>query len=196
MNIPYTVEQRPETGVYNGKLGMWLFIASEAMLFAGLFSALILLRTAAPDWPTGREALGITGAIINTIVLFASSATLTFALTAAKKDHIPRARKLLWATVALSVVFFLVKSYEYNDKFSHELYPSISNFYGMYYILTGIHFLHVLGGLIAVAWHAGPGVAIRKNHPDQYTHRIEVTAHYWYFIDIVWLLILGALYLL
>ena len=75
IEIPYTVHPRPDTGVYNGKLGIWLFLASEVMLFGALFSTLVLLRTSAPSWPHGKEILNVPLATVNTFVLIGSSVT-------------------------------------------------------------------------------------------------------------------------
>ena len=72
MDIPYTVKNRPDTGLYNGKLGIWLFLASEVMLFGGLFSAYIFLRTGVDQWPTGSEYLDIPLATLNTLFLITS----------------------------------------------------------------------------------------------------------------------------
>ena len=82
MQIPYTVEQRPDTGLYNAKLGVWLFLASEVMLFGALFSALILLRTGATSWPHGYEVLNVPLATINTMVLITSSVSMVRAWAA------------------------------------------------------------------------------------------------------------------
>jgi heme/copper-type cytochrome/quinol oxidase subunit 3 len=76
MNIPYTVEERPDTGLTNGKLGIWLFLASEVMLFGALFSSYVLLRVSAPVWPHGSRILNVPLATLNTVVLISSSVTM------------------------------------------------------------------------------------------------------------------------
>ena len=76
MDIPYTSDSRPDTGLYNAKLGIWLFLASEVMLFGALFSSYIILRDAAPSWPRPEEVLNIPIALVNTIVLISSSMTM------------------------------------------------------------------------------------------------------------------------
>ena len=73
MEIPYTVEVRPDTGLSNGKLGVWLFLASEVMLFGGLFSAYVMLRTGVSDWPRGSTLLNVPLATLNTMVLITRS---------------------------------------------------------------------------------------------------------------------------
>ena len=80
MEIPYTTEARPDTGLFNAKLGIWLFLASEVMLFGALFSSYVLLRTSAPVWPLGRtEGLSVPLATVNTMVLIGSSVTMVLA---------------------------------------------------------------------------------------------------------------------
>src|SRR5205814_9706777 len=81
IEIPYNVRPRPDTGLYNAKLGIWLFLASEVMLFGALFSSLILLRSGVPHWPHGRdEGLNIPLATVNTLVLILSSVTVVLAV--------------------------------------------------------------------------------------------------------------------
>ena len=87
MEIPYTVEVRPDTGLSNGKLGVWLFLASEVMLFGALFSSYILLRISAPEWPRGAESLSVPLATFNTIVLIASSVTMVMAWASLKMNE-------------------------------------------------------------------------------------------------------------
>ena len=79
MLIPYNVDERPDTGLYNAKLGIWLFLASEVMLFGALFSSYILLRTGATEWPRGDEILNIPLATLNTFILIGSSVTVVMA---------------------------------------------------------------------------------------------------------------------
>ena len=79
LEIPYTVHPRPDTGLYNGKLGIWLFLASEVMLFGALFSSLILIRTSATHWPRGWDELNVPLATVNTMVLIISSVTVVLA---------------------------------------------------------------------------------------------------------------------
>ena len=79
MDIPYTVEVRRDTGLTNGKIGIWLFLASEVMLFGALFASYILIRVGAPSWPRGDTILNVPLATVNTIVLIASSVTMVMA---------------------------------------------------------------------------------------------------------------------
>lgn len=195
MEIPYTVKPRPDTGLYNGKLGMWLFLASEVMLFGGMFSAYVFLRTGAPEWPRGADVLNVPLATFNTVVLITSSMTMVMAWASLMLDDFGKYRKYIGATAGLGVLFLLVKSYEYADKFSHEHYPSTSTFYAIYFTLTGLHMLHLFGGIVVCAYHGFFGGRMWKTEPERFTNRIEVTGLYWHFVDLVWLVLFPVLYL-
>ena len=195
MVIPYTVEARRDTGVYNGKLGIWLFLASEIMLFGGLFSAYVMLRTGAPEWPKGSELLNVPLATINTVILIVSGITMVFAWTSLLLDRPEKFRVYALATALLGLAFLCIKSLEYYEKVDHGLLPSTNNFYGIYFVLTGVHFLHIVGGVLALLWHAGPGLRLYRHAPGQFTNRVEITGLYWHFVDMVWLVLFPALYL-
>ncbi len=117
--IPYTTEVREDTGLYNGKLGMWLFLASEVMLFGGLFSAYVFLRLGARpgEWPHGL--LNIPIGTFNTLVLITSSLTVAMSWTALKLGDFQTYRKYQLVTLACAVGFLAIKSFEYYDKFTH-----------------------------------------------------------------------------
>lgn len=119
MKIPYATEVREDTGLYNGKVGMWLFLASEVMLFGALFSAYVFLRIGAWDgeWPHGL--LNIPIGAFNTLVLITSSLTVAMSWTALKVGDFQRYRRLQFITLACAATFLGIKSYEYYDKFNH-----------------------------------------------------------------------------
>jgi heme/copper-type cytochrome/quinol oxidase subunit 3 len=196
MEIPYTVEVRPDTGLTNPKLGIWLFLASEVMLFGALFSSYILLRVSAPVWPHGYEELNVPLATLNTVVLITSSVTMVMSWVQLKLRNLARARMYLWLTVTLALVFMVVKFFEYGAHFAEGEYPSHSTFVAIYFTLTGLHGLHVLGGVVANGYLAGPGAAMWRTEPERYTNRVEVAGLYWHFVDLVWIFLFPALYLL
>ena len=115
MHIPYTTDVRPDTGVTNPKLGMWLFLASAAMLFGSLFSSYALLRWGAASWPDQSSLLNLPLAAMNTVVLLLSSATMVAGWRSARDGNLPRARVFTAATVAAGAVFLLIKGLEYAD---------------------------------------------------------------------------------
>src|SRR6187397_2113701 len=194
MNIPYTVEERPDTGLANGKLGIWLFLASEVMLFGGLFSAYIILRTGSVDWPHGE--LNVWLGAINTVILISSSVTMVMAWASLKLHEFGKHKMYLAATFGLSALFLVNKYFEYADHLAKGEYPSHSNFVGIYFTLTGLHGLHILGGMVVMAYFLGPGAGMWKKNPEQFTNRIEYTGLYWHFVDLVWIFLFPVLYLL
>jgi heme/copper-type cytochrome/quinol oxidase subunit 3 len=196
MEIPYTVDTRPDTGLYNAKLGIWLFLASEVMLFGALFSSYILLRVAAPVWPHGRDILNVPLATLNTMVLITSSVTMVMSWVALKMKNFGRFRLWLGLTFLAGVGFMIIKSIEYSAKFAHHLYPSNNTYMAIYFTLTGLHGLHVLGGMVVMAYFWGPGARLWKSRPEQFTNRIEVIGLYWHFVDLVWIFLFPVLYLL
>lgn len=193
MEIPYTVETRPDTGLYNAKLGIWLFLASEVMLFAGLFSAYILLRTGSAQWPHHSMAVGM--ATVNTAILIASSMTMVMAWTELKMGNWARHRLFLAVTFVLGVVFLVVKFTEYGEHLGANEWPATDIYFALYYTLTGVHALHILGGVIVMGYFLGPGAALRQTRPAQFTNRIESIGLYWHFVDFVWMFLFPLLYL-
>ena len=198
MDIPYTVEARPDTGVFNAKLGIWLFLASEVMLFGALFSSYVLLRTgAAPGtWPHGREFLNVPLATLNTIILIASSVTMVMSWASLKLNDFKKYRLYMGLTILAGFGFMIVKAFEYGHKFEIGLFPKSNTFLAIYFTLTGLHGLHILGGMIVMAYFFGPGAKLWKKNPDQFTNRIEITGLYWHFVDLVWIFLFPTLYLL
>jgi cytochrome c oxidase subunit 3 len=196
MQVPYTVTPRSDTGLYNGKIGIWLFLASEVMLFGALFSSYILLRVGADTWPHGYEILNVPMGTINTIVLISSSVTMVMAWASLKLNDFAKYRRFLGATVFLAIVFLVIKGFEYSMKFEHHLYPSTSTYMAIYFTLTGLHGLHVIGGIVVNSYLLGPGSKMWKTEPERLTNRVEIAGLYWHFVDIVWIFLFPMLYLL
>ena len=210
MEIPYTTEVRPDTGLTNPKLGIWLFLASEVMLFGSLSSSYALLRSGAPTWPVQHEILSVPLAALNTVVLIASSVTMVMAwaslaphtasVRAGNRDEearsLKRYRLFMGLTLLGGAIFLVVKTIEYTDKFSHHLYPATNNFLGLYFTLTGLHALHVIVGMIVNGFLWGPGARMWRSQPERFANRIEVAGIYWHFVDVVWIFLFPVLYLL
>ncbi|NOT25777.1 MAG: heme-copper oxidase subunit III [Acidobacteria bacterium] len=213
MIVPYTTDVRPDTGLTNPKLGIWLFLASEVMLFGSLFSAYALLRSGDPAWPDQSTVVNVPLATLNTIVLISSSVTMVLAwasLTPALASRVTtgkagapatplplgRYRLFMGLTLLLGAVFLCIKAVEYSDKFSHGLLPSTNNFLGLYFTMTGLHALHVIGGMIVNAYLLGPGLKMWSSAPQRFANRVEVAGIYWHFVDVVWIFLFPVLYLL
>lgn len=194
MNIPFTVETRPDTGLTNGKLGIWLFLASEVMLFGALFSTYIILRTGAVHWPHGE--LNVWLGMTNTFILIGSSVTMVMAWASLKMNDWRKHRFYLILTVALAAVFLGIKYIEYADHFAKGEYPSHSTFVALYFTLTGLHGIHILGGMAVMGYFIGPGAKMYRTNREQFVNRIEYTGLYWHFVDLVWIFLFPVLYLL
>jgi heme/copper-type cytochrome/quinol oxidase subunit 3 len=196
MNIPYTSVARPDTGVYNAKLGVWLFLASEVMLFGALFSSYILLRVGASTWPHGYTILNVPLATLNTIVLIGSSVTMVMSWASLMMKDFGKYRMYMGLTFLAGVVFLVVKAFEYGAKFEHHLYPSENTFLAIYFTLTGLHGLHVIGGMVVNLYLWGPGSKMWHSDPKRFTNRVEIAGLYWHFVDLVWIFLFPVLYLL
>jgi cytochrome c oxidase subunit 3 len=256
MDIPYVVHPRQDTGLYNAKVGIWLFLASEVMLFGALFSSYILLRVgAAPGaWP--QHLLNIPLGTINTLVLICSSVTVVMAWASLKMNQFGKYKVYQAITILCALAFLGIKSVEYADKFSHyevikndgkvvdghlkertkeyvvihgheleagggqhgaahaapqhtdikipvaeikkmENYGPWHNTYmAIYFTLTGLHALHVIGGALVIFAIWGPLAKMWKTDPERYINRVEVSGLFWHFVDLVWIFLFPVLYLL
>ncbi len=194
--IHYISKPHPVTGITNAKLGTWCFLASEVMLFGALFSSYILLRVGAPSWPHGSELLNVPLATLNTMVLITSSVTMVMSWASLAMKNFSKYRLYMGLTILLGIAFLVVKTFEYGHKFQHHHFPSTDTFYAIYFTLTGLHGLHVIGGILLNTYFLFPGSALWKTEPEQFTGRIECAGLYWHFVDLVWIFLFPTLYLL
>ena len=194
MEIPYTIKARPDTGLFNAKLGIWLFLASEVMLFGALFSSYILLRIGSVEWP--HHVLDVPLATVNTAVLITSSITMVMSWASLMMKDFKKYRLYMGATVLLGFCFLIIKYFEYSHHFQSGELPSHSTFFAIYFTMTGLHMLHVIGGMIVNSYFWGPGSKMWKTEPERFTNRIEVAGLYWHFVDLVWIFLFPVLYLL
>ena len=196
MEIPYIVEERADTGLNNVKLGIWLFLASEVMLFGALFSSYVLLRLMATEWPFGADVLNVPLGTVNTAVLIGSSVTMVMAYASLKMDEFGRFRMWLAATIGLSLFFMVVKGFEYNHEFEIGNFPSTSTYLAIYFTMTGLHALHIVGGVVVNTYLLLPGSKMWRTNKAQFTNRVEAAGLYWHFVDLVWIFLFPVLYLL
>ena len=196
MEIPYTVEARPDTGLTNGKIGIWLFLASEVMLFGSLFASYVMLRVGNAHWPPGSTYLNIPLATLNTVILISSSVTMVLAWASLARNDFARFRLFMGITILCGFGFLTVKYFEYSAKFHHELFPSTNTFLAIYFTLTGLHMLHVIGGMAVNAYFFGPGSAQWKTEPVHFMNRVENAGLFWHLVDLVWIFLFPILYLL
>ncbi len=184
----------PTTGIPNGKLGMWLFLASEVMFFTGLLGAYIILRAGLGTWPHPGEELNIPAAAINTFILLTSSLTMALAVAAVHRADSGRLRLFLLFTILLGLAFLGVKGYEYSQKFAHGHFPGSGIFWDCYFTLTGVHGIHVLAGVITNLWILW--LTFREDFLETRGHFVEVAGLYWHFVDVVWIFLFPLVYLI
>lgn len=178
----------------SGKLGVWWFIASEIMVFGGLIGSYVLLRVARGGWPDQASHVNWRLGATNTLILVTSSLTMILALNAVRIERRQRAARFLLVTVLLGFAFLGVKSIEYTRELSEGFTPASGMFWSFYYIMTGLHGVHVLGGIIlnATLYIA----AVRGDlWSDSRRSRVEFAGLYWHFVDVVWIFLFPLLYL-
>ena len=185
---------RSATGIPTGRLAVWWLLASEIFIFGGLIACYILYRLNNPWW--GGEAVftKVPAGAFNTFVLLTSSLFIVLAHDAAEKKDLNRAFKFIWYTIGGGLVFLLVKYYEYSSKLftdDPELLktPLTNTYWSFYYTATGLHALHVIGGMVIMALIS---FDLKKGHN---LHRVELIGLYWHFVDIVWIFLFPLLYI-
>ena len=199
-----SVDQQRESSF----LGMWIFLVTEIMFFGGIFAAYIIYRGQnSAGFAAGSHELDIVLGAFNTAVLIASSLTMALAVWAAQTDRRKATVWFILGTIVLGAVFLGVKVVEYGAKFEHHLFPgpgfqwpgpekaeAVEMFFNLYFLMTGLHALHMiigLGILAVLAWLAWRGVFSSDNH-----NLVEGVGLYWHFVDIVWIFLFPLLYLL
>ena len=174
--------------------GMTIFLASEAMLFAGLIAGYVVLRLSSPAWPPSPDLpklpVVLTG--INTVFLITSSFTYHFAEVAVKKGK--KGTAWLFLTVLLGSLFLCIQGYEWYHMHHEGLWFNTGGVYGSsFFVLTGFHGLHVLIGVLMIAW------ALIRQLGGAYTAQshtyLILAGMYWHFVDVVWLFLYSVLYL-
>jgi cytochrome c oxidase subunit III len=186
--------ERNATGIPSGKLGMWVFLASEVMLFGALISSYVVLRMGSPNFGVPpEEIMGRGLATFNTFVLILSSFTMVMALAAIQRDNIKQFALSLSTTIALGLGFLVIKMFEYHHKISEGLTVSSSLFGSFYFTLTGLHGLHIIGGLIFNTYILING--LRGKYSSAHHERVEYAGLYWHFVDLVWVILFPMFYL-
>ncbi len=182
-------EPRTATGVPTGRLGIWWFLASEIVIFGGLIVTYVLFHLRHPEWTQdARHTISAAGAF-NTVVLLTSSLTMVLAHAAVARGMLVRAGRYLSLTSSLGGIFMIVKAFEYGHEIAEGFTPVKGLFWSFYYAMTGLHALHVLGGIVAINV-IGAMMRAGKN-----VHRVEYVGIYWHFVDIVWIFLFPLLYL-
>jgi heme/copper-type cytochrome/quinol oxidase subunit 3 len=179
-----------------GKLGMWLFLAGDAMSFGGLIVGYGILRHASKNWPVPAQVLGINLTAFMTFLLIVSSVWMVLGLSAIQRGDKARFKKFMGLTVLGGVVFLGCQAYEWTHLINHrlpELGLGFSNhlFATTFFVLTGFHGMHVTGGVI---YNTCVLAAVARGRYQ--AKHVEIAGLYWHFVDLVWILIFTFVYLL
>jgi cytochrome c oxidase subunit III len=189
----------PERGV----LGMWVFIGSEVLFFGGLMAAYLYARfTSGPGFTSASRHTDVVLGTLNTGVLLTSSAVIALAVACAQHHRHRRwTSRLLWLTFVLGLAFLVIKGTEYRREWQEGLWPSDAFtlhdmgariFFMLYFVMTGLHAVHLLCGMTAVAVFARGAARARS---WVHSERLEALALYWHFVDVVWVFLYPFLYL-
>jgi heme/copper-type cytochrome/quinol oxidase subunit 3 len=190
-------DREPGAGVYNEKLGMWVFLGSEVMFFTALIGSYIILRVAHPEGWVGHPRhtpLNIPVTAVNTFLLICSSVTMVKAFAAVQDGHLKQLRLWLIATVIIGASFVGVQAFEYRELIHHGFTPSASLFGSTFYTMTGFHGFHVTMGVICMIYVTLQ--AFRGRYTAQDHRGVEVIGLYWHFVDLVWIILFTIVYLI
>jgi cytochrome c oxidase subunit 3 len=195
-------QQRDRTGA---RYGMWFFLFTEILFFGGMFILYSVYRAKyAQDFHASASEESLLLGSINTAVLLTSSLSIALSISALKKGDYRLSMRLQTATILMGLVFLVIKYFEWTDKISRGIYPDspvllkMSGgqilFFGLYYVMTGLHGLHVLIGVAAIGfmvYFTKTGEITSENYS-----KLENTGLYWHFVDIVWIYLFPLFYLI
>jgi heme/copper-type cytochrome/quinol oxidase subunit 3 len=182
------------TGISNVKLGMWLFLGSECLLFGGLISTYMLYRGRVGQGPTPSQVFDIPFTSVSSFVLLMSSLTMVLGVSSAAKKDDRGTTLWLCVTALLGATFVGGQVYEFTAFKSEGLGFGTSLFSSSFYTLTGFHGVHVTVGFIMLM--AMVGILQRSEIPGDKAETIEMIGLYWHFVDIVWIVIFTLIYLI
>ena len=198
-------EERGRIDKMGKKMGMWFFLFTEILFFGGMFLLYSIYRYKyAQDFHSGAAEENIVLGTINTVILLTSSFTIALSIAVVKKGKNIQSSLLQGATILMGVAFLVIKYFEWTAKIDIGIYPDSPVllklakgeilFFGLYYVMTGLHGLHVLIGVVVISfmvYFTRRETINRENYA-----RLENTGLYWHFVDIVWIYLYPLFYLI
>jgi cytochrome c oxidase subunit III len=186
--------------VPQGRLGIWILIAGELVIFGGLIAAYLLYRFRFPEWAAQASYTSTLLGGINTFVLLTSSYFVVMAHAAAIKQQYDKIKLWMGLAIGCGLIFLVVKTIEYSNEMSHGFTmtsPTLvaqgdsigSLFWSFYYFMTGLHGVHVLAGMVAMF------VVMLSASKGKNVHRVELVGMYWHMVDIIWIFLFPLLYI-
>lgn len=189
----------------SSKMGMWLFLFTELLLFGGLFLVYMVYRFIYhDDFLEASIELNVLIGTVNTIVLLTSSMTVAMSITAMQKGNPQLSKRLVWLTILAAGIFLINKYFEWSAKFEHGLFPGMEHygelangerlFYSLYFFMTGLHALHVIVGGIFLLYVIR-AIQKQKVRQDKYM-LLENAGLYWHLVDLIWIYLFPLFYLI
>lgn len=189
-----SLSSNTNTGLSNSKLGMWIFLGSECLLFGGLITTYLMYHGRAQVGPTPSDVYNIPFTSVSTFVLLMSSLTMVLAVSAAHRRDESKMRMWLATTAILGASFIAGQVYEFTVMY-HEGLGFTTNIFGSaFYFLTGLHGVHVSVGIIMLVTVLA--MSMRGKFSINKAESIEVIGLYWHFVDVIWIVIFSVVYLI
>ena len=180
---------RSATGIPTGRLAVWWLLASEIFIFGGLVACFLLFKLNGSPGFEDAALTSVTAGAINTFVLLTSSLSIVLAHAAIENGDRVKSFRYIWYTIGGGLIFLGIKTYEYTGKIVDGHVITENLFWSFYYTMTGLHALHVIGGMVIMALIS---FDIRKGYNFQ---RVELIGIYWHFVDLVWIFLFPLLYI-
>jgi cytochrome c oxidase subunit 3 len=204
MNSPSAIPHPVHKDYEGAKLGMWLFLFTEILLFGGLFILYSAYRARYPlEFHNGGQHLNVIIGVVNTVILLTSSLTVAFSIIALRKGDRGISIFSLAATIVLGIAFLVNKYFEWSAEIHSGLYPNSpvllqrphgdQIFFGLYYSMTGLHGLHVLAGITLLSVMLV--LVIREKITSTDFNKLENAGLYWHLVDVIWIFLLPLFYL-
>jgi cytochrome c oxidase subunit 3 len=189
----------------SSKMGMWLFLFTELLLFGGLFLVYMVYRFKYHEaFLHAHHDLNVWFGGVNTIVLLASSMTVAMSITAMQQGRARLSKNLIWITIISAGIFMVIKSIEWSSKFEHALFPGMSHFnelgdgerlfFFLYFFMTGLHALHVIVGAVLLLFVIR-AINQKRVTQDRYMF-LENGGLYWHLVDLIWIYLFPLFYLI
>ncbi len=198
---PKKVERKPDIfgSATNGKIGMWVFLSTDGLTFAGFLLGYGILRARNPDWPDPAHYLGIGLSALATFILICSSVTMVLAQAAGEEKDRKNLLRFLGLTIFGGLIFLGIQVYEY----THLVHTGMifwdfakgpPQFASTFYLVTGFHGFHVFSGVVYLMSIFGRAVA--GKYDDGNMNEVEIAGLFWHFVDLVWILVFTFIYLI